>query len=101
MKKIWQWIKLWLWIKPTAKPPKEIPIRLKATEVAHEYMVIQYHGQKINMHRTEYPMWKLSSRKDKRAMAAKFAKYEKEGLVRFELIEGKQICIRNRNYNPK
>ncbi len=101
LRRFWLWIKHWLWDKPTSKPPKEQPIRLKASEVAKEYMVVSYHGQRINMHRSEYPMWKLSSRKDKRAMKNKFEKFEKEGLVRFETIEGFLICIQNLDYQVR
>lgn len=98
MKKILQFIKLWLWDKPTAKTPKEPPPKIKAVELAHAYMVIQYHGQRVNMLKTEYVAWKAMSRKDKRIMAGKFAKYEKEGLVRFEEVDGHLICIKNKDY---
>ena len=98
MKKILQWIKLWLWDKAVAKLPKEPPPKIKAVELAHAYMVITYHGQRVNMLKTEYPMWKAMNRKDKRIMAGKFAKYEKEGLVRFEEVDGHLICIKAKNY---
>jgi len=95
------WIKHWLWEVPTSKPPKEKPIRVKATEVAKEYMVVQYHGQRINLHKNEYPIWKRLGRKDKRAMAAKFTKQEKGGLIKFMEIEGKLICVKNKDYQAK
>lgn len=104
MEKIIQFLKFikhWLYNVPTAKPPKLEPIRVKATEVAKEWMIITYHGQKIPMHENEYPLWKQLSRKDKRAMKDKTAKQEREGLIRFEEIEGKVVCIRNINYDAR
>jgi len=102
MKKLLAFLKLWLWDKPTAKPEREKPARVKATEVAKEYIVITYHGQRINMLKdTEYPVWKAMSRGDKRAMALRTKVAEKKGQIRFEEIEGKLICIENKNYEAK
>lgn len=98
IKRFLAWVKFLLWTTPTAEPPKEVPIRLKATEVAKEYMVIQYHGQRINMHRVQYPIWKASSRTDKRAMAKKFGEMERKGQIIFQEIEGKLVAIKNKNY---
>jgi hypothetical protein len=102
MKKIISAIKLWLWDIPTAKPPKEQPVRLKATEVEKGYMVITYHGQRVNLHRIlEYPIWKTYSRNEKRATANGFKEQERKGLIRFEIIEGKLICLKNKQYGAK
>ena len=98
LKQFGRWLKYWLWEIPTAQPPKEKPVRLKATEVQKEYMVVTYHGQRINMRVAEYPLWKRMSRTDKRAMAAKYRKLEQEHKVRFEMVDGKLIGIKNRDY---
>ncbi len=101
LKAFGRFIRHWLWEKPISKPDPEQPIRLKAIEVAKEFMVVTYHGQRINMRMVEYPIWKLSSRKDKRAMRDRFEKMEKQGLIRFEEIEGKLIAIKNKDYAAK
>lgn len=93
-------IYLWGWLKPT-RVIKEPSAKIKAVEVAHAYMVVQYHGQRINMLKTDYVAWKAMSRKDKRAMAQRMAIAEKKGQIRFEEIDGHLICIRNKDYNPK
>lgn len=99
--KFWEWIKLWLWTTPTAKPPKQEPIRTMAVDVAKDYMVLQYHGQRINMLKTAYPIWVKSSRADKRSTMQKFAKLEKEGHIKFVEIDGSLICVANREYEKR
>ena len=101
IKKILRWIVRWFWQVPTAKPEKEKPARLKATEVMNEYVVIDYHGQKINLHYNEIGLWNKMSRKDKRAMAAKFKRLVAEGMIVFATINGKQICLKNKKYESK
>ena len=63
--------------------------------------MIEYHGQRINLHVNELPLWNRSTRKDKRAMKAKFEKQEREGLIRWEEIKGKTICVRNLDYTKR
>ena len=100
--KFWEWIKHYLWTKPTSKPPKTEPIRTMATDVAKDYIVITYRGQRINMHRVrKYPVWKLSSRHDKRATMQRYAKLEKDGLIKFVDIEGQLVCVQNRDYQAR
>jgi hypothetical protein len=102
LKRFLEWIKLYLWTKPTSKPPKQQPLRTMATDVAKDYIVITYHGQRINMHKTiEYPIWKLSSRKDKRITMQKAAKFEREGLIKFVEIDGHLVCVNNLNYQAR
>jgi hypothetical protein len=101
LKKFGRWIKHWLWEVPTAKPPKETPAKLKATEIAKEMMIITYHGQRIPMHENEYPIWKSMGRYDKRAMKEKCAKQEKAGTLVFQEVEGKTLLIRNLDYEKR
>ena len=100
MKKILAWIKLYLWDKPT-KVVREPPPRVKALEIAHAYMVVTYHGQRINMLKVEYQAWKALGRKDKRAMALRMKVAEQKGHIRFEEIDGQLICIKNKLYESK
>jgi len=81
-----------------SKPEPEKQYKLKATDVVKEYIVVEYHGQRINLHINELPLWQRSTRKDKRAMKAKFEKLEREGFIRWEEVDGKLICIYNRDY---
>jgi len=101
LQKLGRWLGYWLWQKPISKPVPEKPVRLKATEVFNEYVVINYHGQRINLHRNEIPLWQRMSRKDKRAMAQKFTRLEKEKKVVFTRINGREICIKNKDYGAK
>lgn len=96
-----KWVKHWLWEHPVSKPTPEAPIKVKASEVSKEFMVVTYHGQRINMHINEYPLWKMSSRKDKRIMKDRFEKYEKEGTIKFMEIEGHLVCVKNLNYERR
>jgi hypothetical protein len=64
LKKFWGWLEYWFWKKPISKPEP-----LKATEVIEHWTIIDYHGQKINLHKNELAYWHGLSRKDKRAMA--------------------------------
>ena len=96
-----KWVKHWIYDIPTSKPLPEEQYKLKATDVAKEYMVLQYHGQRINMLRTAYPIWVRISRKDKRATMQKFKKQEQEGLIKFVEVNGNLICVANRDYEKR
>jgi hypothetical protein len=98
LKRFGRWIKKWFWTKPVSKPPKQEPIRTMAVDVAKNYMVLSYHGQRINILRSAYDIWKMSSRADKRATMQKFAKQEKEGSIKFIEVDGHLICVANRDY---
>ena len=97
MKKIWEFIKLWMWQKPTAKDKESARLK-EVIELTKEYMVITYCGQRINMLKIEYPVWKNISRKDKRATKEKFAAMERKKMIRWEEIDGKWICLKNKSY---
>jgi len=96
LKKLWQWLRYWLWKHPISKPEP-----LKVTEVIKHWTIIYYHGQKINLHKNELAYWYGLSRKDKRAMALRFEVMEKKGLVKFIEINGKLTCVRNKDYEQK
>lgn len=81
------------WSKPTSE---EEP--LKATDVSHHFECVNYKGQWINMHKDQLPLWAKASRKKKRETALKAAKDVKQGRIRFELINGKMTCIKNKDY---
>ena len=94
MKNLLKKIKYYFWTKPATEP-------LKAVDDIQNWMVINYHGQKINMRINEFPRWNAMSRSDKRGMAKRFEVMQKKGQIIFEKINGKEICIRNKNYGQK
>jgi len=94
--KLWKRIRYWFWTKPVSKPDP-----LKATDVVDQYVVIDYKGQKINLHKNHLLMFENLSRQQKRAMARKFEIMEKKGQIRFEEINGKLTAIRNKDYEAK
>jgi hypothetical protein len=91
--RIGRWIRYWLWERPVSKP--EPP---KLTDVQKNYVVIKYHNQMINLHVNEIPLWNKMNRHDRRGMARRFEEMEKDGRIRFEKINGRMICIKNRDY---
>lgn len=100
-------IKFWKWIHPHSKEIPVIklipdrPVPVKGARVFSEYLVVEYCGQKISLHKTQVPIWNKMPRKDKRIMADKFKKQIQNGKIRFELINGKWLCLKNKDYNPK
>ena len=90
----------WFWGKPTEKSPQET-VRLKAKEVQHAYICIDYKGQLINLKKTEIASFNNLSRKKKREMASYFANQVKKGHVKFIDMDGKKICVKNRDYENR
>ena len=96
------WIKYWLWVHPIENPIPEKPIRVKAEQVFDDYTVIVFDGQMISLNKAELALWnnkQVYPRKDKRATARKFREQERKGLIRFEKINGKMVCLKNKDYN--
>ncbi len=98
LKRFWEWLRRWFWDKPTSKPIPEKPIRVKAEEIIDEFVVIKYHDQRINLRRMDIPRWNRMNRNQRRAMSNYFKKLEKRGLVRFEVINGRLTCVKNKDY---
>jgi len=96
LQRIKKWLRYWLWRRPVSKPEP-----LKATEVIDNWVIIDFHGQKINLHKNELKIWFASKRKDKRAMALRFKIMEKKGQIKFVEINGKLTCVYNRDYDKR
>lgn len=92
VRQLFLFIKKWLWTIPTSKN------KLKATDVLSEYVCIDYKGQLINLRKVEIPLWNGLSRKEKRAMSLKTKIQVQKGMIRFEKINGKMTCIKNKDY---
>ena len=86
---------------PVIKLIPDKPVPVKGDQVFSEYLVVEYHGQKISLHRKQVPIWNTMPRKDKRIMADKFKKQISQGKIRFELINNKWICLKNKDYGEK
>jgi hypothetical protein len=93
IKRFFKWIKYLLYTLPVGDPKT-----IHASDVVNGYTIVVYNGAKINLKITELPMFDALSRKDKRAMADKFKSMERKGLIRYEEINGKLTCIRNKDY---
>jgi len=94
---ILSFFKRWFWVKPTAKDRP-----LKATEVIKNYWVcVKYRDQWINLRKSEVPAWNKMGRKDRRAMAQRFAVMERKGKIKFVEIDGKMTCIKNKDYESR
>jgi len=74
---------------------------IKASTVINDYVIVVYHHQEINLHKSELPMFAAMSRSDKRAMADKFKSMERKGLIRYVEIEGKTVCVYKRDYQAR
>ena len=83
---------------PMVKPVPQKPAPIKGQQVFDNYLVVEYKGQKVSLHKNQIPIWNDMSRKDKRIMAEKFKKQIALGNIRFELINNKWICLKNKNY---
>ena len=70
-------------------------------QVFNDYVVIEYNGQKINLRINQLQLWNAMNRKDKRGMTKRFEIQEKKGMIRFEMINGKWICVKNKNYEKR
>jgi hypothetical protein len=93
LEKILSYLRHHFWTGPTTRP-----LEPKATDVSEYYTVVTYRGQMINLHNSELPVWSHMSRYDKRGMARKFEKLEKEGKICFVEMDGKMICVKNKDY---
>ena len=89
---IFSFLVKWFWDKPTQieKP--------KAVDVEKNYKCIKYKGIWINLRLNEIAQFNALSRKDKRAMAKRFEILEKKGKIKFVEINGKAICVKNKDY---
>jgi hypothetical protein len=95
-RQILKWFKKWFWTEPTAK---DKPI--KATQVLQNWVCVKYRDQWINLRKSEVDMWNHLSRKDRRAMAQRFAVLEKKKKIKFVKINGQMTCVKNKDYEHK
>lgn len=100
LKKLYEWLQKWFWSKPTEQVPEKKDQR-KATEVQHAYVCIDYKGQFINWEKSRVHEFHSMSRKQKRETANNYAMAEKKGRIKFVEIDGKMICVQNRDYETR
>ena len=85
-------LKKWFWSNPTDKVPEK-RVAVKATEVVHAYVMVEYKGTKIPIRKSELPMWNAMSNSDKKKMAFKFTKAKQKGQLQAVWIGGQKIFI--------
>ena len=90
----------WFWVKPTEKVPEK-KAHVMATEVIQEYTIVEYHGQKIALRKSEINRWNSSPRKKKREIAHEFEMMEKKGRIKFVEIDGQMTAVLNRDYEAR
>lgn len=80
-------------------PEPEVPM---LTDVANEYEVITWQGQRINLHKTlEKPRFDKMNRDQKRTVKENWKRMERKGKVKFIEVNGRLICILNRDYDSR
>ncbi|MCK4823445.1 hypothetical protein KA005_47275 [bacterium] len=95
-------LKKWLWEKPTEETPqKKSDTEIKAKEVQHAYVCIDYKGQLINWKKDKVHEFNSMSRNQKRETANYYAIAVKKGRIKFVEIDGKMICVQNRDYETR
>ena len=93
IKRFLRWLKYVFYTLPIGDPKT-----IHASDVVNGYTIVVYDGAKINLRVTELPLFAAMSRADKRKMANKFKSMERKGLIRYEEINGKLTCVKNKNY---
>ena len=72
------------------------------TDVANEYEVITYQGQRINLHKIrEKPLFEKMNHKQKREVKKNWERMERKGRVKFITVNGNLICVLNRDYDNR
>ena len=95
IRQFFSFLKKWFWKNPTEH-------RIKAKDINDQYKVIQYNGQRINLHKVnELPAWGSLPRRKKREIATNWRLMEKKKHITFQEIDGKLICIKNANYEQR
>ena len=104
--RIQRWIRRW-WFKYLSSnpiPEKRLPDPEEPmlTDVEKLYEVIEYGGQRINLHKhVEKPKFEKMSREQKRKLREHWRRMEKKGIIKFIEVNGKLICVKNKNYEPR
>ena len=101
------WIRRWWYnyslsnpvSETTPLPKPEVPM---ITDVEDKYEVIEYQGQRINLHRiTEKPRFEKMNRDQKRKVKENWKRMEKKGEIKFIEVNNKLICVMNRDYEQR
>jgi len=103
MSRIRRWWASYLRSNPLAlKSPLPEPKTPMLADVANEYEVIVWCGQRINLHKIrEKPLFERMNHKQNREVKKNWERMERKGRVKFIEVNGKEICVLNRNYNER
>lgn len=107
---LWQKIQIWIrrrWFKYLSSNPISVkrlpdPEEPMLTDVENLYEVIEYGGQRINLHKyVEKPKFERMNRDQKRKLKEHWRRMERKGQIKFIEVNGKYICIKNKDYEAR
>lgn len=98
IKKFFQLLRKLFWDEPT-KVKKEKKAPVPASEVTHDYVIIQYKNRDIQLRNHEVPMFESMLARDKEEMVKNFQRLVKKHKLVLQEIDGKKIYARTRGYD--
>ena len=102
MKRLWDFLKEWLWRRPvTPEPKKPDHIRAQEINLKDTYKVVEYQGQRINLNNAQLMSFYKMNRQDKRRVKEYWKRLESKGEIIFQEINGQMVAVRNRDYKSR
>jgi hypothetical protein len=102
MKRLWDFLKEWLWRKPvTPEPKKPDHIRAQELNLKDAYKVVEYQGQRINLNSAQLMSFYKMNRQEKRRVKEYWRRLENKGEIIFQEINGQMVAVRNRDYKSR
>jgi len=102
MKRLWDFLKEWLWRKPvTPEPKKPDHIRAQELNLKDAYRVVEYQGQRINLNSAQLMSFYKMNRQEKRRVKEYWRRLESKGEIIFQEINGQMVAVRNRDYKSR
>jgi len=102
MKRLWDFLKEWLWRKPvTPEPKKPDHIRAQELNLKDAYKVVEYQGQRINLNSAQLMSFYKMNRQEKRRVKEYWRRLESKGEIIFQEINGQMVAVRNRDYKSR
>jgi hypothetical protein len=102
MKRLWDFLKEWLWRKPvTPEPKKPDYIRAQELNLKDAYKVVEYQGQRINLNSAQLMSFYKMNRQEKRRVKEYWRRLENKGEIIFQEINGQMVAVRNRDYKSR
>ncbi len=94
VKKFFKWVIDWLWTRPVTRKTEP-----KATEVIHNYELIEYRGMNITMTNREKFLWENHlNRKQKNDILKNHKRKLQKGELIMVEINGQMVAVKNKQY---